>query len=317
METQNLIFKNWKCRDSKLGLIMTNLPVPFSDKKLNDLKNLIKEKRQGLNANGNKVKWSENKQELLDKLFKERKEQDVLPVGAKTFLDETFNEVFWGRKDILTNKYLDKGTRQERDVLDLISRSENYRYRKNDEFLEDEYTCGTFDSENPELEELLDTKANYSKKTFDNAEMDTLYKYQIKSYCIKRGYKKGWLVYGLVNSPRHHISNERVRVLYAMGNPDSDDPEWIKTCQKIELNHVYDFARFAKDNPNYDFENKNWEDGRYDIPEAFRIKKFFVSVEENDADDIARRVMLSRIYLCEKEREIRDKAESLGIKLPV
>lgn len=306
MEESGLIFKNWRCRSSQLGKIMTNL-ISFTEKDKARIEELESERDTGLNKNGNKVKFEGTKKpEELQALIKKRDTPDELPTGAKSYLDEVFNDVFWNRKETLDNKYLEKGLICEQDVLDLLSKTEKKLYLKNEKRLDDEYTTGCFDTE--ESREITDTKANYSKKTFDSAEMNSLYDWQIKDYCRKKGYKKGWLCYGLVNSPMHHITNEITKMLYATGNPDNDDEKWIETKRQIERNHIFDQSRFKKEYPYYVFENKEW---KYDIPAQFRIKKFPVEVHEDDSYNIVKRILMSRVYLCQKEREIRDRMEKL------
>jgi len=116
------IFLNYKFRCSSLGHLMTNLVTADDIKKIDDeIKVYLLEKANGINANGNKVKWTDNKQIALDKLLAKKNNPDELPVGAKSYLDTLFNEVFWKRKESLSNKYLSKGLEQEDDALGLIS----------------------------------------------------------------------------------------------------------------------------------------------------------------------------------------------------
>jgi hypothetical protein len=67
-----LIFKNWKQRCSSLGHILTNLPQPITELEGDELANLIYECKHGLNANGNKTKWTDVKANRT-KRFKEKK----------------------------------------------------------------------------------------------------------------------------------------------------------------------------------------------------------------------------------------------------
>jgi len=300
-----LIFKNYKPRCSSLGNIMTNLPVPITEQEEEELENLIYECKHGLNANGNKTKWTEVKASRVKALQKKQKGEDELPSGAKTHLDDVFRSQFWKRRRHLTNKYLEKGLLCEQDILDIASKMDNDFYLKNDEHDENDYIQGSWDNY---AVKVRDAKANYDLKTFDEAELSNLYSWQIKGYSfiIKEKqnldhYPEGELIYGLVNNPLHHIQNEMTRQFYANGNPDDDNEDWLEIKRQIERNHIFDKSLFVRDYPHYIFENSVWN---YDIPAQFRIKKFDVTTTEEDVDHIKRRVMMSRVYLCQKEADV-------------
>lgn len=300
-----LIFKNWKPRCSSLGHIMSNLPLPITEEEKIELSNLIKECETGENENGRKTKWTEVKALRVKVLQKKQKGEDELPPGAITHLDDIFRSQFWKRRRHLTNKYLDKGLLCEQDILDLLSKIDNEFYIKNDEHFQNDYIQGSWDNY---LVKIRDTKANYDLKTFEEAELSKLYEWQIHGYSFLakdhyklENYPDGELVYGLVNSPHHHIANEITREFYANGCPDDDNENWIEIKRQIERNHIFDKSLFQRDNPAYVFQNEVWS---YDIPAQFRIKKFEVSTKEEDVEHIKRRTLMSRIYLCKKEIEI-------------
>jgi hypothetical protein len=297
-----LIFKNWKQRCSSLGHIMTNLPVPITEQEEEELANLLYECQHGLNANGNKTKWTEVKAARVKSLQKKEKGEDELPAGAKTHLDDVFRSQFWRRRRHLTNKFLDKGLLCEQDILALKSKLDNEFYTKNDEHFQNDYIQGSWDSF---LKKVIDTKANYDLKTFEEADLSSLYKWQLHGYSFlaKEEYKladypESELVYGLVNSPLHHITNEITREFYANGNPDDDDENWMEVKRQVERNHIFDRDLFLRDYPAYIFQNKVWD---FDIPWQFRIKQFDVKTTQDEIDHIKRRVLMCRIYLCEKE----------------
>jgi len=91
------------------------------------------------------------------------------------------------------------------------------------------------------------------------------------------------------------------RQFYANGNPDDDNEDWLEIKRQIERNHIFDKSLFVRDYPHYIFENSVWN---YDIPAQFRIKKFDVTTTEEDVDHIKRRVMMCRVYLCQKEADV-------------
>lgn len=303
-----LIFKNYKPRCSSLGYIMTNLPQPITEEEKVELANLLEECRSGVNENGRKTKWTDVKASRVKALQRKEKGEDELPSGAKTHLDDVFRSQFWKRRRHLVNKYLDKGLLCEQDILDLVSKADNDFYIKNDEHYENDYIQGSWDNF---LKKVRDTKANYDLKTFDEADLSNLYEWQLNGYSfiIKEKfnlptYPKAELIYGLVNNPLHHIQNEITRQYYANGNPSDDDENWQEIKRQIERNMIFDRDLFLRDYPHYVFENKVWE---FDIPAIFRLKRFDVITTEEDVDHIKRRVLMSRIYLCQKEAEIYEK----------
>lgn len=308
---EELIFKNWKQRCSSLGHIMTTLPQPITQEEEIELANLLEECRSGINENGRKTKWTDTKNARTKSLQRKQKGEDELPNGAKTHLDDIFRSIFWKRRRSLVNKYLDKGLLCEQDILDLASKEDNDFYLKNDEHSENEYIQGSWDNY---YVKVRDTKANYDLKTFEESELSSLYEWQLKGYpwLIKDKlnldhYPNSELIYGLVNNPLHHIQNEITRQYYANGNPSDDDENWQEIKCQIERNMIFDQELFKRDYPHYIFENKIWS---YDIPSQFRIKKFEVTTTQDDIDHIKRRVMMCRVYLCQKEIEIYEKIKN-------
>ncbi len=303
-----LIFKNYKQRCSSLGHIMTNLPTPITEDESTELANLLEECRSGVNENGRKTKWTDVKASRVKSLQKKQKGEDELPSGAKTHLDDVFRSQFWKRRRHLTNKYLEKGLLCEQDILDIASKIDGDFYLKNDEHYSNEYIQGSWDNF---AKKVRDAKANFDLKTFEESELSSLYEWQITGYSFMikekeklEKYPEGELIFGLVNSPLHLIQNEMTRQFYANGNPDDDNEDWLEIKRQIERNHIFDKELFQRDYPHYIFENKIWE---YDIPAQFRIKKFDVITTQDDVDHIKRRVLMSRIYLCQKESEIYEK----------
>lgn len=299
---QELIFKDWKCRCSSLGHILTNRPEFTKDQKL-ELKALEKEKKTGLNQNGNKTKWTDAKQKKLKSLIAKRDEPDTLSSGIITHLDNVFRAKFWNRSRLLYNKYLDKGNLSEEDSLDLLSKQDGYFYAKNEQYFENDYICGTPDNIQFSVK---DTKTNYDKESFDNAELTALYRDQVKGYIwltlkeLKNW--KGELVYVLVNNPVHQLLNEKTSLFYKLGQPDDDDIRFIEAIEQSERNMIFDINRFIKNYPHYNFQTKEW---KYDIPSHMRLKRFEIALSTKDIKFIKQRVLMCREYLINKEIEER------------
>lgn len=290
-------FKDWKVRASGIGNIMTNLTTQEDIDKIDlEIKSLTNERDSGLNANGNKVKWTDNKKDRLIYLIDKKKNPDALPTGAISYLDEEFRNVFWGRKRILQNKYLEKGNIMEEDALQLVSDVHGKFYAKNKEKFSNDYVHGTPDHVSTLV---IDTKCSWDMDTFDNATLTSLYEWQLKTYLWLTGQTEGLLVYCLVNSTLNQVVNAKKKLWYEMGSPDDENPKWIEAVCQVERNMIFDKKAFQKDYPTYDFENVH----DITIPKQFRIKQFDVKLEPQDKESMIRRAILAKKYLLQKEEE--------------
>jgi hypothetical protein len=302
----SLIFKDFRFRCHRLGDIMTNLPglTATEEKKMITLA-----KRKVDAKSGNAKPLTDLMEADLKELIAKKDKPDSLPTGAKSYLDEVFDEVFWRRKRILSNKYLDKGLMNEQDVLELHSKIDGTYYGKNATFFSNDYIEGTPDNILSEI--VRDAKANYDLESFRKAHLNTGYLYQLKGYMWLTGCKNAQLMYGLVNNPKHQIDNAITSAYYALGCPADDDETFIKTKMQIERNMIFDHRLFIEEYPNYTFQNAVLD---FDMPERARVKKFDVTLEDNDIINMKSRVTLSRIYLCEREIEERKLDGSLILK---
>lgn len=306
---QELIFNKWLCRCSQLGKLMTNLPTEQAKEKLtSQIKTLESERDSGVNENGNKVKWTTKKETDLATLKSrlKKEEDDELPSGAISFLEEEFRRVYWGRQRSVSNKYLTKGTIAEEDALELLSVIDGTNYWKNEEFLQNKFICGTPDNRQIKVK---DTKCSWDLKSFDEAELTTLYEWQLKAYMWLEHTStnteletktEAELCYCLVNAPIDLIDKERKTLFYNMNLPDEDNDEWIEACQQLERNMIFDVPAFRKPYPHYDFYNQSLD---FSIPEHMRVKRFEVSLDSTDVKNITRRVTLARNWLIEKEKQ--------------
>jgi hypothetical protein len=291
--TTGLIFKNFKFRCHRMGDLMTNLPglTQAEEKKIITLA-----KRKVDAKTGNAKPLTELMEADLKELIIKKDKPDSLPTGAKSYLDEVFDEIYWRRKRLLNSKYLDKGLMNEQDVLELHSKIDGVKYWKNDKFFQNEYVQGTPDNIFEEI--VRDAKANYDLESFRKAHLSTGYLWQLKAYLWLSNLKNAQLMYGLVNNPKHQIDNAITSIFYALGCPADDDETFISAKMQIERNMIFDHRLFIEENPNYVFQNPVLD---FDMPENMRVKKFDLTLEDNDIHNMKSRVTLARIYLCEKE----------------
>lgn len=296
------LFTDWKPRCSSFGLLLTNLPEKFTSQDEDRLSELLEEKDSGVNANGNKTKWTDTKQAEVDKLTKKMDGIDKLPDGAITKLEEIFDDIFWKRRKLLQNKYLEKGIMVEEDSLQLIGDVDGDVYWKNDEQIENDYLQGMPDNI---TNRVRDAKSNYDYFTFKNADMISLYSWQIKGYIwilLSMGReieRVGELCYCLVNSPAHRIEAERKSMWFAMGQPEFDEERYVISASQLERNHIFDIDDFKEKNPHFDLVNIDWRD----VPKHLRVKKFEVVLEDKDIEDMTRRSKMAKKWLLAREKQ--------------
>ena len=305
----NRIFTNWKQRCSGLGHIMTNLNS-ISQSQINKLE--MYNQRVIDSVSDPKKALTDKMKEEYAMLKAKRDAPDELPSGAITHLDKVFRDEFWNRPELdLTNKYIIKGLSNQEDVLDLHSKVDKESYFSNKIRFHNDFIHGepdNFDVPSPKIKiKVRDAKANFSLESFDNADLSTLYSWQIKGYSwlLKQHFDldyfpEGELMYALTNSPEHIIRNEMNSFLYKVNDPNEENDKWKETKRIIERRHIFDIEKFKQENPFYVFENETLD---FDIPASCRVKKFDVITTADDVEAIKSRVMLSRIYLVQKEIE--------------
>lgn len=320
MEESNRMFTKWRQRCSGIGHIVTSLPVPITDSEIIELKGLIEECETGININGSKTKWTDTKASRVRLLQKKQKGEDELPSGLITHLNKEFRAKFWNRESLeVSNHYLEKGKNNQEDVMALHSLVDGEFYISNKKRFYNEYIEGEPDNFDEIVSgnkiKVRDAKANFELQSFEDAELIPLYSWQIRGYSwlLKDEFKldyypQGELCYGLTNSPVHIIQDQMTSMFYKMGRPDDDNEKWIETKRLIERRNIFDIKKFKDDYPSYIFENKNLD---FDIPYWMRVKKFDVSVTQEDIDVIKSRVMMSRIYLVNREIETLKKMKAL------
>jgi hypothetical protein len=209
--------------------------------------------------------------------------------------------VFWGRRKLIYNKYLEKGNIVEEDSLELLSEVDGVLYWKNEEYLENEFSQGCPDNI---FEKIRDTKSNYEFDTFQKAELTSLYSWQIKDYtwmAIESGHdisRTGELCYCLVNSPSHRIEAEKKSLWFSMGMPEETEDRWIEAASQLERNHIFDITKFKYDYPGFDLVTPIW---RFDIPKHMRVKRFDVTLEDSDIEHLKRRSGMAKKWLLERE----------------
>lgn len=218
---------------------------------------------------------------------------------CKRQLLKIYREIKYNRYYSFSNKQTEKGNRMENQAIELLS-----LYRK--EFLkknESRLTNGYFDGE-PDIitkHQTIDTKCSWSLDSFPHPLVDTIdtlpkekvkidYELQGYGYMDLTGLRQHTIAYCLVNTPLNFLTKAKEDLYYRMdcpGDGDRNFEEYVNELQRIERNMIFDKATFLRDNPNYDFENKNWI---YDIPVSERVVEFTISYDEKIMSNLKSRI---------------------------
>lgn len=301
-----------------VGHLMTSL-TSITHKQLDTLDKLSERKAQAVNGDAKPL--TKNMERELDELIAKRDAPDELPTGAITHLDDIYRAVVWGRSDVVDTVYMEKGLQTEQDCLELLSKRDGTFYVKNDKQLFGTHLQGTPDVlgerywplEDRTIKHIIDVKASWNMRTFDQATLTSQYDYQVKGYMYLDGADTGEVVYCLVNSPGYLVEKEIDRMWYRLGQPNPVSDKWLKIAEQIERNMIFDQAKMAEDYPDYKFVTKEWE-WIYDVPEKFRVKRFPVQLRDEDIKAFETRLSNARKYLIERyEQEFAEVPELVEV----
>ena len=136
-------------------------------------------------------------------MTKPRSKSEVLSKTTKSYLEEWTKEQIYGVRKTIQSKYLTKGNEVEDDAIMYASAEKGWLFaKKNDEYFEDEFFCGT-----PDVildDKIIDIKSSwdcFSFPLFYNAIPNKDYYYQLQVYMHLTGKRKAQLVYVLMNTP--------------------------------------------------------------------------------------------------------------------
>jgi hypothetical protein len=216
-------------RASGSGALMTNKQGSvITETQLKRIDELLYEKLNGVNAAGNKVKWTDNKITELDGLIAKRDAPPELSDTAKAFVRKVWLQMQKGVYIDIKSKYLDKGIYAEEDAIELISEVDGVLYVKNDERRNNSDHTGECDiyKEFPDKKITLDTKCSWSPETFMNADgNDPNYEWQGQIYMQLWNTDEHHLKYCLVDAPPHLVQREKDNAKWKYYSGDMTDAE--------------------------------------------------------------------------------------------
>lgn len=303
-------FKKYKFRASQSHHLTTGT-IGVTDKQDLRINDLIHERDKGINTNGNKVKWTDNKKAELEKLIY-TKEHPELPKTMETELRKIYRSVKYNRKFLFTNKYVKKGISQEEESFSTYQqwikefKGINFLLLNNKERIENNFFTGETDVNKHFYEKFgwgFDIKTSWSLETFPFKEdkLDNSYFWQNQVYMYLTGINKWKTSYILVNSTESTLHNEKMKYFYAYDIDKSDrfEEKYNEVCRDLERLHIVDYNRFVTLYPGHQLEipKEEWFGNGWDIPLKDRVVEKTVEFDQNKIDFLKERVLIARDYL--------------------
>ncbi len=314
-------WKEYKFRASQCHKLLTGDIVDASI--YNDQINELENERDTLtNSNGNKVKWTTNKEEKLKKL-KELASKPLferLPKTMTTELRKIHRAEKHNRNFSFTNKYVQKGIQQEEEAITIYQYYRNKVlgirtfFINNKERLQNEFVSGEADltdtNDFEKCNEGFDTKCSWELETFPYKEdvLDSQYEIQNQVYMWLSNTEKWTTAYVLVNTTEDLLHKEKMKWYYALGlhhsnRTDKEQEElevsYDEKCKELEIRFIFDYDKFVERNPmhNLIITREEWFDKGYNLDLEERVVEK-ISLRNNDIiSKLKNRIEISRKYL--------------------
>lgn len=243
--------KKFKCRASKIGLLMTNHTGKSYKEQYDDA--LLKKESLNERLNGFKNKECKSAIEIENiKLPEIEKEisrllplinEVILSETAKSYCKEWLISEITGKKKDVRSKYLARGKAMEEKAIERISKHYGLELVKNEEELENEYFTGTYDTNTPEM--LIDAKVPFDCFTFPyfETEPDKNYYGQIQIYQELKELKKGSLCYCLENGSEEQINKLSWDLARDLSKDEPDIEDWDVAVEMLSYDGLPDSLR--------------------------------------------------------------------------
>ncbi len=173
------------------------------------------------------------------------KEAGLLGETAKSYVEEIFLFNEFRYNEIICTDEMLKGQICQQDAFDVAQKvlGGSELRKENKQIFENEFLTGRPDIILSDC--IEDTKCSWSPKTFMNAELTDLYKYQGTAYMALTGRKHFRLIYVLVNTPTELVEEQKKRIYFKF-NYDEDNPYYKEMSEQIERNHNFDHIPISK-----------------------------------------------------------------------
>jgi len=166
-----------------------------------------------------------------------KSKSETLSETTKNHLVDVWIRHKYNRKELITSKYMEKGTMVEEDAMTLYSRFRKQYYVKNEKILTDDFIKGIPDIITEKT--VIDLKSSWDIFTFFRTKQKTvekMYYWQLQGYMSLTGKENARLVYCLVNTPQVLIDDEIHRLQYK----HLSEADMLKARNQIEMNSIFD-----------------------------------------------------------------------------
>ena len=268
-----------KIRASYTGYLMTDPRGKSNRAKYDEAVEKLASKQKRLDGLGPKAEVSRDKLTKIEIPALEELIKQLEPVKDEVLLSETAKDLlirmYWenehGIKKEFTSKYFDKGNDAEDVSIELAQRVNGWDPQAhNNEGYENEYITGTPDLIYNEL--VPDIKTSWTALSFPLFEKELpneLYYWQIQSYLALTGREMGVVSYCLVDTPELLVMDEIYK--YARINGLIETPAEAE----LEIRHAHNYSR---------------------LPEAMRVKNFYIERDNEAIDRLYKRVEEARKF---------------------
>lgn len=243
--------KKFKCRASKIGLLMTNHTGKSYKEQYDDAVSKKESLNERLNGFVNKQcksaivieneKIPENEKEI--ERLKPLIDEVILSETAKSYCKEWLISEITGKKKDIRTKYFSRGKAMEDSTIQRAGKHYGLELVKNEIELENEYFTGTYDTNTPEID--IDTKVPFDAFTFPFfvTEPDPLYYGQLQGYMNLTGRRKASLFYGLENGSEEQINKLSWDLARDLGKDEPDIEDWDIAVEMLSYDNLPDSLR--------------------------------------------------------------------------
>lgn len=238
--------KQFKCRASKIGILMTGhtgksykeqyedalLKKDSLNTRLSELKD--KKCKTALQIVNEKLPEIEKEIERLKPLINEI----ILSETAKSYCKEWVISEITGKKKDIRSKYLERGKAMEENAIKRISKHYGVELVKNETQLENEYFTGEYDTNTPEI--VIDAKVPFDCFTFPyfETEPDKNYYGQLQVYQNLTGLRKGSLCYCLENGSEEQINKLSWEIARELDKEEPDIDDYDLAVEELSYDHL-------------------------------------------------------------------------------
>ena len=144
-------------------------------------------------------------------MTKSRSKSSPLSETAKTYVMDNAKEDFYGIRPNISNKFTEKGIKNEDLGIEMVNQARFMNYKKNEERISTDWLTGECDINGKDT--IIDIKCSWSFETFpvfqeegDKSVKKSGYDWQLRGYMLLYNKPFGEIVYCLTSTPADLLS---------------------------------------------------------------------------------------------------------------